>query len=157
MIERNALKLLAKWSEKPNRKPLILRGARQVRKTTLVNEFSKKFDNYLYLNLDEPRLATIFDTDSSTKEILSAIYIYLKQPKKEGKTLLFIDEIQNSPLAVARLRYFYEQLPNIYVIAAGSLLESMIDVHISFPVGRVEICSTDCRTGTSYYRLQSFS
>lgn len=138
MIERNVLQLLTKWSEKPNRKPLVLRGARQVGKTTLVNEFGKKFDNYLYLNLDEPRLAAIFDTDSSTEEILNAIYIYLKQPKKEGKTLLFIDEIQNSPLAVARLRYFYEQLPDIYVIAAGSLLESLIDVHISFPVGRVE-------------------
>lgn len=55
---------------KKNRKPLVLRGARQVGKTTLVNEFSKNFDNYLYLNLDEPRLAAIFDTDSSTEEIL---------------------------------------------------------------------------------------
>lgn len=138
MIERNALQQLLRWSEKTSRKPLVLRGARQVGKTTLVNEFSKNFDNYLYLNLDEPRLAALFDTDSSTEDILNAIYIYLKQPKKEGKTLLFIDEIQNSPLAVARLRYFYEQLPEVYVIAAGSLLESLIDVHISFPVGRVE-------------------
>lgn len=103
MIKRSALELLTKWSEKQNRKPLVLRGARQVGKTTLVNEFSKDFDNYLYLNLDEPRLAAIFDTDSSIEEILNAIYVYLKQPKKEGRTLLFIDEIQNSPLAVARL------------------------------------------------------
>lgn len=150
MIERNTLKLLTKWSEKKNRKPLVLRGARQVGKTTLVNEFSKNFDNYLYLNLDEPRLAAIFDTDSSTEEILNAIYIYLKQPKKEGKTLLFIDEIQNSPLAVARLRYFYEQLPDIFVIAAGSLLESLIDTHISFPVGRVEYLAIRPLTFTEF-------
>lgn len=138
MIRRTALKQLDFWRHKSDRKPLVLRGARQVGKTTLVNEFAKTFDNYLYVNLEDSRFAKLFDTDQSTADILDAIFVFLNKPKKKGDTLLFIDEIQNSPQAVARLRFFYEQLPEIYVVAAGSLLESLIDRHISFPVGRVE-------------------
>ncbi len=138
MFQRNALAQLHKWGSKEDRKPLVLRGARQVGKTTLVNEFSREFDTYLYLNLEDEQAAGLFETSKGIEDILIAIYLYCNKSRSNGRTLLFIDEIQNSVKAVARLRYFYESLPDIYVIAAGSLLESLIDTHISFPVGRVE-------------------
>ncbi len=138
MIYRNIISKLEEWSLKVNRKPLVLRGARQVGKTTLVNIFARKYPVYIYLNLEKPADKAIFDTKNAFSEKLDAIF-FLKGFKKEQKpTLIFIDEIQNSPQAVALLRYFYEEAPEIYVIAAGSLLESLIDRHISFPVGRVE-------------------
>ena len=138
MFEREVLTKLKLWSESSYRKPLILRGARQVGKTTVVNEFSKAFDNYLYLNLEHPEANKLFDSSLPLSTLMDMFYVYCNKSKKGGRTLLFIDEIQNSPKAVARLRYFYEELPEVFVIAAGSLLESLIDVHISFPVGRVE-------------------
>ena len=117
---------------------MILRGARQVGKTTLVNEFGKEFDTFLSINLEDELAAGLFDTSKSIDELIVAIYLYCNKARNGGRTLLFIDEIQNSLKAVARLRYFYESLPELHVIAAGSLLESLIDTHISFPVGRVE-------------------
>lgn len=138
MFERNALAELREWAARANRKPLILRGARQVGKTTLVNEFAREFPVFLKLNLDKKADLGLFDTDMEVHELLTAIYMLNNKPRKDAPTLLFIDEIQNSPKAVAQLRYFYEELPHIHVIAAGSLLESLMDKHISFPVGRVE-------------------
>ena len=138
MFTRNAITNLNHWAEKEHRKPLILRGARQVGKTTLVHEFGKKFDNYLYLNLENNDAANIFKTFTNVDNILTAIHLFCNQTKKTGRTLLFIDEIQNSPQAIAILRYFYEDKPELFIIAAGSLLESLIDISISFPVGRVE-------------------
>jgi predicted AAA+ superfamily ATPase len=108
-----------------------------VGKTSVVDMFARNFDNYLYLNLENKQAKELFDTDKSTNDLLTAIYLFCNKPRTYNRTLLFIDEIQNSPAAVARLRYFYEETPEIYVIAAGSLLESLIDMHISFPVGRV--------------------
>jgi predicted AAA+ superfamily ATPase len=139
MFQRDVLENLKKWAAKPKRKPLILRGARQVGKTTLVEEFSKSFDTYLYLNLENKRAKLIFEDDFSMDELVSQIFLFCNKQHKKNKTiLLFIDEIQYSPAAVARLRYFYEDVPDMFVIAAGSLLETLINVHISFPVGRVE-------------------
>lgn len=138
IYQRNALAALQHWAKKTKHKPLVLRGARQVGKTTLVNEFSKEFDTFLSLNLEDSIAASLFDTAKSVSDLLTDIYIYCNKPRNKKRTLLFIDEIQNSPKAVARLRYFYEELPELYVITAGSLLESLIDIHISFPVGRVE-------------------
>ncbi len=138
MFKRNVLIELRRWAEGEYRKPLILRGARQVGKTTIVNEFGKEFDNYLYLNLENSEAVRLFDSPLSIRDLMPMIFLFCNKIKKEGRTLLFIDEIQNSPNAVSKMRYFYEELPEIYVIAAGSLLESLIDVHISFPVGRVE-------------------
>ncbi|MBA4410845.1 MAG: AAA family ATPase [Bacteroidota bacterium] len=138
MFYRKIIDKLEEWSLKDNRKPLVLRGARQVGKTTLVNFFAKKYACYIYLNLEKAEEKAVFESPASFSEKLDAIF-FLKGEKKGGKnTLIFIDEIQNSPQAVALLRYFYEDAPEIYVIAAGSLLESVIDRHISFPVGRVE-------------------
>lgn len=121
-----------------DRKPLILRGARQVGKSTLVEIFSKEFDVYLHLNLDEEADRIIFEKYKNIDTLINAIYVHCYSQKSDKPTLLFIDEIQNSPSAVAMLRYFYEKAPWLYVIAAGSLLESLIGNHISFPVGRVQ-------------------
>ncbi|MDR2847750.1 MAG: AAA family ATPase [Bacteroidales bacterium] len=138
MFHRNAIDELRKWAKTPHRKPLILRGARQVGKTTLVDEFAEDFEIYLKLNLEEEDDRNIFEQHSRMDSLLIAIYLHNEKPRKAAKTLLFIDEIQNSPKAVAKLRFFYEKAPHIHVIAAGSLLESLIDIHIHFPVGRVE-------------------
>lgn len=141
MFKRDVILELEHWANKANRKPLVLRGARQVGKTSIVNEFGRNFDNYLYVNLEDQELLSLFNTASNVHELLLDLFAIKGIVRHEGRTLLFIDEIQNSPKAVALLRYFYEELPEIYVISAGSLLESLIDSHISFPVGRVEYMS----------------
>lgn len=138
MFKRNALKSLQKWKGKENRKPLVIRGARQVGKTTLVQTFSKGFETFFHLNLEKQADRELFEQNFSAREILSAIHLYSNMLKEPGSTLLFIDEIQNSPQAISSLRYFYEEVPEVHVIAAGSLLETMINVPVSFPVGRVE-------------------
>ena len=108
-------------------------------KTTLVENFSKNFDNYLYLNLDDPDAASLFEKEHNITDLLSKIFLFCESGKKPGRTLLFIDEIQNSRTAIMKLRYFYEEkIPELYVIAAGSLLETLLNKQISFPVGRVE-------------------
>lgn len=138
MFYRTILSKLAEWAEDSARKPLVLRGARQVGKTSVVHEFGKSFANYLYLNLEDKNAVRLFDSDRKVSDLLTYIFLYCNQTEQTGKTLLFIDEIQNSPAAMAKLRYFYEELPELYVIAAGSLLENVIDLHHSFPVGRVQ-------------------
>lgn len=138
MFERRIIKKLRVWADNPYRKPLILRGARQVGKTTVIAQFSKEFDNYLFLNLEKREARQLFETTDDVKQLLPLLFLYCNVRQQPGRTLLFLDEVQASPLAVALLRYFYEELPQIYVIAAGSLLETMLDRHISLPVGRVE-------------------
>lgn len=139
MFFRKINSALEEWAVGPNRKPLVLRGARQVGKTTAVRNFSKGYATYIGLNLELAADRKLFETDASAAEVWEAIRFVKNIPRQDtGKTLLFIDEIQKSPRAVALLRYFHEDLPDLHVIAAGSLLESMLDVHISFPVGRVE-------------------
>lgn len=138
MFTRKAIQYLREWAEKEERKPLVLRGARQVGKTTLVKLFAKEFDTYIYMNLEEKENAELFAVDCSFEDLLAGIYFKSKVRQNGGRTLIFIDEIQNEPKAVQTLRYFYEKRPDLYVIAAGSLLESLMGRHISFPVGRVE-------------------
>lgn len=138
MFKRDIITDLQHWTTSKNRKPLVLRGARQVGKTSVVQMFGNEFENYIYVNLEDVLIKRVFEEALNVKLLLDTLFSLQAQPRKEGRTLLFIDEIQNSPRAVQLLRYFYEQLPEIYVIAAGSLLETLIDKHISFPVGRVE-------------------
>lgn len=138
MFRRIALENLREWALKAERKPLVLRGARQVGKTTLVEMFAADFDHYIYLNLEEKDNAELFATDSTFDDLLVGIFFKAKLPVDSPRTLIFIDEIQTEPKAVQALRYFYEKRPDLYVIAAGSLLESLMGRHISFPVGRVE-------------------
>jgi predicted AAA+ superfamily ATPase len=138
MFERRILMSLREWAINPKRKPLVLRGARQVGKTTVIEEFAKEFDVFLHLNLEKKQDKAVFEANDTPEDVLTAIYLLKNKERKKGRTLLFIDEVQTSKKAVALLRYFYEDMPELYVIAAGSLLETLIDVHISFPVGRVE-------------------
>lgn len=127
------------WSQKKDRMPLILRGARQIGKTTLVENLGKSYAQFLKLNLEIKADRDLFEQDYSIDNLISAIHFHLKKPiQKSETTLLFIDEIQSCPRAANYLRYFYEVRNDIHVIAAGSLLETLIDKHISFPVGRVE-------------------
>ena len=138
MFRRNIISKLEAWKQDKKHKPLILRGARQVGKTTVVNEFGSQFDNYLYFNLERNENAKLFEMEIPLDDLVNMLYASVGKVKKEGTTLLFIDEIQNSPKTIALLRYFYEQRPDLYVIAAGSLLENLVDVKVSFPVGRVQ-------------------
>lgn len=138
MFQRLALKALQQWADKEGRKPLVLRGARQVGKTTLVELFSRNFDVFINLNLEEKNNANLFTMNNSFEDMLAGIYAKAGFRMENKRTLIFIDEIQNAPDAVQSLRYFYEKRPDLYVIAAGSLLESLVGDHISFPVGRVE-------------------
>jgi hypothetical protein len=138
MFKRDILKKLSVWAQENDRKPLILRGARQVGKTTAIHLFSKLFDQYLYLNLELKDERNIFERDYPIEDLIQAIFFHKDQVKREGKILIFIDEIQSCPSAVSYLRFFYEAFPDLYVVAAGSLLETLIDTPISFPVGRVE-------------------
>lgn len=138
MFKRKAVAELEKWAKSKWRKPLILRGARQVGKTTIVKQFSQQFDNFLPLNLEKRADMQLMESTDNVKTLLPMIFLYCGVSEKKGRTLVFLDEIQNSPKTVTLLRYFYEELPEIYVIAAGSLLETMLGRNISIPVGRVD-------------------
>lgn len=139
MYFRKKIKDLEEWKLRSNRKPLILRGARQVGKTSLINMFAKEFDLFISLNLEIKSDKDIFEKNDDLETILQILFLkYGETPSAEQTVLIFIDEIQNSSKTVALLRYFYELHPEIYVIATGSLLESLLSKNISFPVGRVE-------------------
>lgn len=130
---------LVEWQKKTNRKPLIVRGARQVGKTFSINEFGhKNFSSYIKIDFERQiQLRQIFDDDLSPRRLIDLIELETGLNIIPGETLLFFDEIQLCPRALVSLRYFYEDMPNLHVIAAGSLLEFEME-KISFPVGRVE-------------------
>ena len=139
MYQRKVVNELLKWKNSPGRKPLVLRGARQIGKTTVVELFSKNYAQYISLNLERKRDGEVFTKYTSIDEVVQHLFLqYNKNLDKMSDTLLFIDEIQNEPQAVATLRYFYENYPDLHVIAAGSMLETLFDRGINFPVGRVE-------------------
>ncbi len=130
---------LIKWKEGKRRKPLILRGARQVGKTWSLKAFgNSQFENLALIDLERnPALRRVFDGDLSARRICADLELFLGQKITPGKTLLFIDEIQAAPRAITALRYFYEELPDLHVVAAGSLLEFALK-EASFPVGRIQ-------------------
>ncbi len=138
MIQRDLQQHLRDWKEKDGKKPLVLRGARQVGKSTAVDIFGQTYSNYLKYNLDEDEDRAILERDLSLDDRINIMFANKLMRKKEGTTLIFLDEIQNSPKAINLLRYFKERRPDIDVIAAGSLLENTVDIKSSFPVGRVE-------------------
>ena len=96
MFERRIQNQLHEWAEKNNRKPLILRGARQVGKTTIVEQFGKEFDNFLSLNLEKKEAKDLFESTDDVKMLLPLLFLYDNKPQRPGRTLLFIDEIQSS-------------------------------------------------------------
>jgi uncharacterized protein len=139
MFHREILNRLSAWNSGSGRKPLILRGARQVGKTTIVNAFGLTFPQYIYLNLENTADQVLFQDNPTIDTIVQNIFLTKnKQFINRGETLLFIDEIQQFPKAINMLRYFYENYPEISVIAAGSLLETIFSKGLSFPVGRVD-------------------
>ena len=141
-MNRDIIQLFIEWKNRKNRKPLIVRGARQVGKTYAVTEFANKnFTNSVTINLEEsPELKSIFKTNNPVN-IIQELSILKKTDITQGQTLLFIDEIQSCPEAIVSLRYFYEQMPQLHVIAAGSLLDhTLSEIQRSMPVGRVEFC-----------------
>lgn len=139
MFDRTVLDKLRQWATTEKHKPLIIRGARQVGKTTIIKHFGQQFHHFISLNLEKSSDRKIFEQKLPIDKLLQAIFFQHNIERQPNATILiFIDEIQQSPDAVAILRYFYEESPDIHIIAAGSLLETLIDTHVSFPVGRVE-------------------
>jgi len=139
MFNRDIIIELGKWVGKSDRKPLVIRGARQVGKTTVINQFANQFEQYIYLNLELSEDRLPFEQFSNVDVLVQTLF-FLKNKllSKKESTLIFIDEIQEVPEALNTLRYFYELEPDIAVIAAGSMLETLFNKNISFPVGRVE-------------------
>ncbi len=137
-IKRQIDKELTGWKNSTNKKPVLLRGARQVGKTNTVRNLGRQFINYLEINFEEnKKVHSVFEGNLSPFEIcenLSAIYNVSIIP---GKTLLFFDEIQKCIPAIESLRFFYEKMPELHVIAAGSLLEFALEEISSFGVGRI--------------------
>ncbi len=139
MFKRQLLQELEKWRLQERRKPLVIRGARQVGKTTLVNQFAIQYDQYIYLNLELAEDKEPFEKFTSIENLVNTLF-FLKNKTlaKKNNTLIFIDEIQEVPKALNTLRFFFESASEISVIAAGSMLETLFDKNISFPNGRVE-------------------
>lgn len=130
---------LNRWKLNDARKPLIIRGARQVGKTTLIRDFARTYAHAIILNLEKPADRRYFDDFDDVQTIFEALFLAHSIPSSAmSNTLLFIDEIQESPKAIQLLRYFYEEIPALHVISAGSLLEFALQKVHSFPVGRVE-------------------
>jgi uncharacterized protein len=137
-INRLLDKHLLSWKNDPYKKPLLLRGARQVGKSSAVRNLGKEFDYFIEINFENNDfLHNLFTQNNSIASICAKLEIAFDIPIEEGKTLLFLDEIQSCPKAIMALRYFYEEKPNLHVIAAGSLLEFALETLPSFGVGRI--------------------
>lgn len=129
---------LLEWSSRDVHKPLLLRGARQVGKSTAVRELAKKFDTFIEINFERhPQYKSLFKDDLDVKRIVPQISAMCGKSVKPGKTLLFLDEIQECPQAIMALRFFKEDMPELHVIAAGSLLEFALKELPTFGVGRI--------------------
>lgn len=139
-MERDVYKYLCVWKKEQGRRPLLVRGARQTGKTYLINEFGKReYRSIITLNFERnPEYKDIFNTYDPL-EILEKISLYTGKKTEPDKTLLFFDEIQECPRAITSLRYFYEEKPNIHIVAAGSLLEfTLSSENFKMPVGRIQ-------------------
>ena len=139
-MKRFAMQYLKKWKAKENRKPLVIRGARQVGKTWLMKEFGKKeYQQTAYVNFEgNKRLKSLFSGDFDTRRIITAIQIETGVPIQAENTLIIFDEIQETEGALTSLKYFQENAPQYHIIAAGSLLGVALHQKTSFPVGKVE-------------------
>ncbi|MBS0607334.1 MAG: ATP-binding protein [Verrucomicrobia bacterium] len=130
---------LRAWREEKRRKPLLLRGARQTGKTYSVRELGKHFESFVEVNFElTPEAKTIFERDLQPERILWELGLLANTPIKPGTTLLFLDEVQAAPQAILALRYFYELVPDLHVIAAGSLVDFALE-KVGMPVGRVSM------------------
>ena len=141
IMKRKVYNELIEWKNSPNRKPLILSGARQVGKTWLMKELGKnEYKNYVYLNFDlDDRLENLFETDYNIDRILLAIQAITGIKPEKGKTLIILDEIQQVKRGLGVLKYFCEDAPEYHIIVAGSLLGIALHPGTSFPVGKVNM------------------
>lgn len=129
---------LVEWADSVSHKPLLLRGARQVGKSTAVRHLGEKFKNFVEINLErDSRLREIFQVNLDVKRIVAELSAIVGRSITAGETLLFIDEIQMCPEAVMSLRFFKEDMPELHVVAAGSLLEFALQELPTFGVGRI--------------------
>ena len=137
-IQRSIDNELLAWKNEKKRKVLLIRGARQVGKSCSVRKLSEKFDFFLEIDFEKKReLHSLFEGNLSPKEITEKLAVLTGVPVIPQKTLVFFDEIQSCPNAIRSLRYFYEDFPELHVIAAGSLLEFALETLPSFGVGRI--------------------
>jgi predicted AAA+ superfamily ATPase len=137
-MQRLAMDQLKVWKENPTRKPLILRGARQVGKTYLLKQFGEaEFPNYHYINFEEDQQAgQLFERNLDPERILNDLQLYLEKPIEQQTDLVIFDEIQRCPKALTSLKYFREKIPELALCAAGSLIGIYLSWD-SFPVGQV--------------------
>jgi len=136
---RESITFLNDWKVRSTRKPLIIRGARQVGKTWLIEKFANEFEFFIKINFEEHPQYNEFFTTNDTSVILENISLTFGRKIIPQKTLLFLDEIQMCPQAISALRYFYENVPGLHVVAAGSLLDHILnELELPMPVGRVE-------------------
>ena len=136
--ERIIDQYLSEWAARPNHKPLLLRGARQVGKSTAIRHLGEQFKYYLEINLEkQPDYKALFQPNLDVKRIVPQIAAIYGTPIVPGQTLLFIDEIQECQEAIMALRFFKEDMPELHVVAAGSLLEFVLDDIPTFGVGRI--------------------
>ena len=140
-MKRNAFSQLVKWKDNPERKPLIIRGARQVGKTWLMKEFGQScYDSFVYFNFDEEdELKSIFETNKNPQRIIELLSMIAGEKILPGETLVIFDEIQECPEALNTLKYFKEKANDYHVIAAGSLLGTLLAQPKSYPVGMVNL------------------
>lgn len=139
-FERHIDHELKEWRTSAIRKPLLLRGARQVGKSSTVREFGKQFDYFLEINFEKKEFReakALFERSSSPKALCNEFSVMYNTPIIPGRTLLFLDEIQSCIPAISALRFFYEEYPELHVIAAGSLLEFALQEIPSYGVGRI--------------------
>jgi predicted AAA+ superfamily ATPase len=139
-LKRNVDEILLTWSREkpPDRKPLLLRGARQVGKSSALRQLGKQFKHFIEINFDENKdVRSFFESSLAPQEICQQLALYYHTPIIPGETLLFFDEIQSCQSALAKLRYFYEKYAELHVAAAGSLLEFALEEIPSFGVGRI--------------------
>ena len=139
-MKRDLYQKLLLWKDNPDRKPLVVKGARQVGKTYLIREFGNhEFEHFIILNADkDPRVREVFERGYRVDRILSDIEVLSGQTVVPGKTLIFIDEVGDAPKTIAALKYFCEDAPQVHMIVAGSLLGLAIHKGVSFPVGKVD-------------------
>jgi len=144
-MKRTAYKNLLEWKKNTNRKPLIIKGARQVGKTWLMKEFGKnEYENILYINFENKKpLQELFKLDFDINRILLALSIETGIDAKPEKTLIIFDEIQEAERGLTSLKYFHEEAPEYHVIAAGSYLGIFLNQNNSFPVGKVDFLNLE--------------
>ena len=140
-MKRNAMQSLINWKNDPERKPLILRGARQVGKTWLMKEFGQTcYANYVYFNFDEEdELKSIFQANKNPHRIIELLSMISGEKIQPGETLILFDEIQECPEALTTLKYFKEKANEYHVVSAGSLLGTILAQPKSYPVGMVNL------------------